>query len=110
MHVKVDYSKIDKRLKKCKKCGFCCTADSFYHDRVDIKPSDIERWKRMKIWHKVKSKLETTSENETGFIISLDGKNCGFLDKDNLCSLQKRYGYYAKPMMCRKFNCASESE
>lgn len=92
----------------CRRCGYCCTANSFDHDRVDITPSDIERWKSMRIWLKLKCYLRITSENETGFIILLDEQDCPFLDSDKLCKLHKKYGYYAKPTNCRKFNCFLE--
>jgi len=89
----------------CYKCGNCCKANSFNHDRVDIQFTDIEKWKEIGIWKDIRKKLETTSENESGYIISLDEKSCPFLNRENLCILHKKYGYYAKPKVCREFKC-----
>jgi Fe-S-cluster containining protein len=91
----------------CRKCGLCCKPNKFGYDRVDIEPSDVERWRRLGILEEVISKLKTTDYNDTGYVIELDDGVCPFLDEDNLCILHKRFGYYAKPKGCRKFNCKS---
>jgi hypothetical protein len=70
--------------------------------------SDVARWKRLGIFEEIVQKLKTTELNDTGLIISLDDENCPFLNEDNLCEIHKKYGYYAKPKGCRKFNCSEE--
>lgn len=91
--------------RMCRRCGFCCTANSFNHDRVEIRDSDIRRWERLGIWRRIRRFLETSEESESGYIIPLYEEDCRFLDRDRLCILHKKYGYTTKPRDCRVFTC-----
>lgn len=78
---------------KCNQCGRCCKFWTITLNKGDIKTlSDISY------------SPNSFAEANKGIInIKMKKQNCFFLDKNNLCEIEKKHGYKYKPEVCKNF-------
>jgi Fe-S-cluster containining protein len=79
---------------KCDQCGRCCKV---WNINLNIK--DIRKIQKLR--YKLKDFVEING-GLARFKMQRN-KNCVFLDKDNLCVIQKKFGYASKPDVCKSF-------
>ena len=79
---------------QCDKCGKCCKGKL----AIYLKIKDIKGLKKRGY------ETDSFTEVKNGIARLKKVKNqCSFLDKDNLCLIQKKYGFNEKPEVCRNF-------
>lgn len=78
---------------KCNGCGRCCK----YWD-ININLNDVKRLE--KLGFKPDYFIDLTKGN---LLLKKNKDACVFLNKDNSCTIHKKYGYDSKPDVCKKF-------
>jgi Fe-S-cluster containining protein len=91
----------------CSRCALCCSrpwgvgiSADYYHRWEPVFQSDPDPRFHNAFERVVEGDL---SANFGHLRKQADGLRCVFLDQDNLCLAQKKYGFEAKPLGCRKY-------
>ncbi|GIW71888.1 MAG: hypothetical protein KatS3mg102_1430 [Planctomycetota bacterium] len=89
----------------CQRCGCCCKG---LRQGRALEPEDIARlaahdWAAEHPRLRAGWRLEPQSPGAPARLRLVEGGRCVFLDDDDLCLVQRRLGYEAKPLRCRAF-------
>jgi len=87
--------------------GERCEAHCCYTWSVSVDKFTLEKWGEHPEANTLKSKLKIISNNEDQPTVVIkhnpETEACSFLEADQLCSLQKKFGHSFLPHTCRKF-------